>query len=78
MTSIKKNKLCLKNSSEIFQNDSLIYFGSCKENHLHAVTEKMYVCRYVPAVKPPVASNENDFTLGGGEGILAIEDKPSL
>jgi hypothetical protein len=38
----------------------------------------MYVCRYLPAVKPLVSSKENYFTLRGRGGFLALEDTASL
>jgi hypothetical protein len=52
--------------------------ASWKEVHLNAVNEKMYVCRYLPAVKPLVASNESYLTLRAGGGVLNLEDIVSL
>jgi hypothetical protein len=68
--------LHLKNSSGIVRNFFIMIpsfnLYSWKENSLYTVTKKLYVCRYLSAVKPLVASQRLYFS--GGGGFHALED----
>jgi hypothetical protein len=51
--------------------------ASLNNNSLYAVTGKMYVCRYLSAVKPLVASQRKLLYFARG-GIIDLEDRASL